>query len=152
MLLSASTFPEIHGYLHVKDNGKKSWKKMFFLLRRSGLYYSTKGTSKEPRYLQFFSEFNNADVYLLLSVKQTHGAPTKYGFCLKHNKAGGTGDVKLLCADDEESRTCWVTAIRVFKYGMQLHQNYLRPLQTKSEPSSHNVSPTVCMITFFDRI
>ncbi|XP_069080371.1 growth factor receptor-bound protein 14 isoform X3 [Pleurodeles waltl] len=99
-------------------------------------------TLKEPRYLQFFSEFNNADVYLLLSVKQTHGAPTKYGFCLKHNKAGGTGDVKLLCADDEESRTCWVTAIRVFKYGMQLHQNYLRPLQTKSEPSSHNVSPT----------
>ncbi|XP_078537767.1 growth factor receptor-bound protein 14 isoform X1 [Lissotriton helveticus] len=141
-LLSSSTFPEIHGYLHVKDNGKKSWKKLFFLLRRSGLYYSTKGTSKEPRYLHFFSEFNNAGVYLLVSVKQTHGAPTKYGFCFKNNKAGGTSDLKLLCADDEDSRTCWVTAIRVFKYGMQLYQNYLKPLQTKSEPNSQNVSPT----------
>lgn len=46
MFLSSSTYPEIHGYLHAKEQGKKSWKKLFFLLRRSGLYFSTKGTSK----------------------------------------------------------------------------------------------------------
>ncbi|XP_074071933.1 growth factor receptor-bound protein 14 isoform X4 [Macrotis lagotis] len=44
--LSSSTYPEIHGFLHAKEQGKKSWKKIYFLLRRSGLYYSTKGTSK----------------------------------------------------------------------------------------------------------
>ncbi|XP_069472413.1 growth factor receptor-bound protein 14 [Ambystoma mexicanum] len=142
MLLSSSTYPEIHGYLHGKDNGKKSWKKMYFYLRRSGLYFSTKGTSKEPRYLQFFSEFNNAGVYLLVSAKQMHGAPTQYGFCFKRDKAEEAKDLKLLCADDEESRTCWVTAIRVFKYGMQLYQNYARPRQAKSELHSQNMSPT----------
>lgn len=46
MFLSSSTYPEIHGYLHAKEQGKKSWKKLYFLLRRSGLYFSTKGTSK----------------------------------------------------------------------------------------------------------
>ncbi|XP_071475226.1 growth factor receptor-bound protein 14 isoform X2 [Marmota flaviventris] len=46
MFLSSSTYPEIHGFLHAKEQGKKSWKKIYFLLRRSGLYFSTKGTSK----------------------------------------------------------------------------------------------------------
>lgn len=46
MFLSSSTYPEIHGYLYAKEQGKKSWKKLYFLLRRSGLYFSTKGTSK----------------------------------------------------------------------------------------------------------
>lgn len=46
MFLSSSTYPEIHGYLYAKEQGKKSWKKLYFILRRSGLYFSTKGTSK----------------------------------------------------------------------------------------------------------
>uniref|UniRef100_A0A2K6DCI1 Growth factor receptor bound protein 14 n=1 Tax=Macaca nemestrina TaxID=9545 RepID=A0A2K6DCI1_MACNE len=46
MFLSSSTYPEIHGFLHAKEQGKKSWKKIYFFLRRSGLYFSTKGTSK----------------------------------------------------------------------------------------------------------
>ncbi|XP_032142469.1 growth factor receptor-bound protein 14 isoform X2 [Sapajus apella] len=46
MFLSSSTYPEIHGFLHAKEQGKKSWKKVYFFLRRSGLYFSTKGTSK----------------------------------------------------------------------------------------------------------
>ncbi|XP_036714553.1 growth factor receptor-bound protein 14 isoform X6 [Balaenoptera musculus] len=46
IFLSSSTYPEIHGFLHAKEQGKKSWKKIYFLLRRSGLYFSTKGTSK----------------------------------------------------------------------------------------------------------
>ncbi|XP_016289153.1 growth factor receptor-bound protein 14 isoform X3 [Monodelphis domestica] len=82
--LSSSTYPEIHGFLHAKEQGKKSWKKIYFLLRRSGLYYSTKGTSKEPRHLQFFSEFGSSDIYVSLAGKKTHGAPANYGFCLKY--------------------------------------------------------------------
>uniref|UniRef100_A0A4X2LVE9 Growth factor receptor-bound protein 14 n=1 Tax=Vombatus ursinus TaxID=29139 RepID=A0A4X2LVE9_VOMUR len=139
--LSSSTYPEIHGYLHAKEQGKKSWKKIYFLLRRSGLYYSTKGTSKEPRHLQFFSEFGNSDIYMALAGKKTHGAPANYGFCLKPNKAGGSRDLKLLYADEEQSRTCWVTAIRLLKYGMQLHQNYMHPCPGRSGCSSQNMSP-----------
>nr|XP_033801096.1 growth factor receptor-bound protein 14 isoform X2 [Geotrypetes seraphini] len=125
MFLNSSAYPEIHGHLHTREQGKKSWKKMYFLLRRSGLYLSMKGTSKEPRHLQFFSELNNSDIYILLAGKKMYGAPTNYGFCFKPNKTGETKDLKLLCAEDEKSRTCWVTAVRLFKHGMQLYQNYM---------------------------
>ncbi|NXW51256.1 GRB14 protein, partial [Nyctiprogne leucopyga] len=129
MFLSSSTYPEIHGYLHAKEQGKKSWKKLYFILRRSGLYFSTKGTSKEPRHLQFFCEFSNSDMYMSSTGKKISGAPTNYGFCFKPNKSGGTRDLKQLCADDEQSRTCWMTAVRLLKYGMQLYQNYMQPYQ-----------------------
>uniref|UniRef100_A0A8C5L799 Growth factor receptor-bound protein 14 n=1 Tax=Jaculus jaculus TaxID=51337 RepID=A0A8C5L799_JACJA len=141
MFLSSTTYPEIHGFLHAKEQGKKAWKKVYFLLRRSGLYFSTKGTSKEPRHLQFFSEFGTSDVYVSLAGKKKHGAPTIYGFCFKPNKAGGPRDPKMLCAEEEQSRTCWVTAIRLLKYGMQLYQNYMHPYQGRSGRSSQNMSP-----------
>lgn len=44
--LNSSTCPEVHGHLHAKEQSKKSWKKFYFVLRRSGLYFSNKGTSK----------------------------------------------------------------------------------------------------------
>uniref|UniRef100_A0A9J7ZKW8 Growth factor receptor bound protein 14 n=1 Tax=Cyprinus carpio carpio TaxID=630221 RepID=A0A9J7ZKW8_CYPCA len=81
--LSSSSCPEIHGFLHAKEHGRKSWKKFYFVLRRSGLYFSNKGTSKEPRHLQFIAEFSDSDVYTLLSGKKVYGAPTDYGFCVK---------------------------------------------------------------------
>ena len=38
---------ELCGWLYVSDVGsKKSWKKLYCMLRNSGLYYSSKGTSK----------------------------------------------------------------------------------------------------------
>lgn len=44
-LFDSCTPPDIQGYLSMKE-GKKSWKKYFCVLRSSGLYYSSKGTSK----------------------------------------------------------------------------------------------------------
>ncbi|XP_026530264.1 growth factor receptor-bound protein 14-like [Notechis scutatus] len=132
MFLSSTAYPEIHGYLHFKEQGKKTWKKMYFLLRRSGLYFSTKGTSKEPRHLQLFSEFSSSDIYVSLRGKKISGVPATFGFCFKPYKAGGTKDLKYLYADSEQSRTCWMTAIRLLKYGMQLYQNYTQPYQGRS--------------------
>ncbi|XP_075036845.1 growth factor receptor-bound protein 14 isoform X4 [Mixophyes fleayi] len=117
MFLSTSTYPEVHGYLYMSEKGKKSWKKLFFVLRRSGLYFSTKGTSKDPRHLQFFSDFSQSNVYMLLSARKVFGAPTDYGLCLKPNKTGGTKEMKLLCAESEGSKICWMTAIRLYKLG-----------------------------------
>ncbi|XP_053554361.1 growth factor receptor-bound protein 14 [Bombina bombina] len=141
MFLSTNMYPEVHSYLYMAEKGKKSWRKMFFVLRRSGLYFSTKGISKDPRHLQFFSDFNQSDVYLLLSGKKLYGAPTDYGFCLKPSKTGRSKDLKLLCADSEESKICWVTAIRLYKYGMQIYKNYTRPEQ-ESQSSKLSLSPT----------
>uniref|UniRef100_A0A8C2YY75 Growth factor receptor bound protein 14 n=1 Tax=Cyclopterus lumpus TaxID=8103 RepID=A0A8C2YY75_CYCLU len=115
--LNSSTCPEIHGHLHAKEQSRKSWKKFYFVLRRSGLYFSNKGTSKEPRHLQFIADFSDSDVYTVFSAKKLHGAPTDYGFCVKSTKCSSARELKLLCADDEQTRTCWITAMRLLKVG-----------------------------------
>lgn len=54
--LKSSSCPEIHGHLHVKELSRKSWKKLYFILRRSGLYFSNKGTSKVRRNTWFYKK------------------------------------------------------------------------------------------------
>ncbi|XP_013407727.1 growth factor receptor-bound protein 14 isoform X2 [Lingula anatina] len=117
--------PDMQGFLHVKDAGKKSWKKMFFLLRGSGLYYSTKGTSKDPRHLVTFSQLTDCNVYLCLSAKKTFHAPTDFAFCLKPSEdVEDPKDLKCLCAEDEKSRIRWVAGLRFVKFGSKLRENY----------------------------
>uniref|UniRef100_A0A672IL60 Growth factor receptor bound protein 14 n=1 Tax=Salarias fasciatus TaxID=181472 RepID=A0A672IL60_SALFA len=124
--LKSSTCPEIHGYLHAKE--------------RSGLYFSNKGTSKEPRHLQFFADFSDSDVYTVLSAKKLHGAPTEFAFCVKvpKNNAGtcsAARDLKLLCADDEQTRTCWITAMRLLKVGLSISENSLVAMDFSGQKS-----------------
>nr|XP_058152608.1 growth factor receptor-bound protein 10 isoform X4 [Dasypus novemcinctus] len=131
--LNSSSCPEIQGFLHVKELGKKSWKKLYVCLRRSGLYCSTKGTSKEPRHLQLLADLEDSSIFALTAGRKQHSAPTDYGFCIKPNKVrSDTKELRLLCAEDEQSRTCWMTAFRLLKYGMLLYQNYRLPQQRKA--------------------
>ncbi|KAM8946758.1 growth factor receptor-bound protein 7 [Pelodytes ibericus] len=123
--LNSGSWPEIQGYLQLKESGRKVWKRFYFFLRRSGLYYSTKGTSKDPRHLQYFADVNEYNAYCLTQGKKLYSAPTDFGFCLKLCKMrSGTKGLKILCSEDERARTCWLTAIRLFKYGAQLYKNY----------------------------
>ncbi|MEQ2172069.1 hypothetical protein GOODEAATRI_017177 [Goodea atripinnis] len=84
--LSPSTCPEIQGYLYMKEVGRKSWKKVYMFLRRSGLYCSTKGTSKEPRHLQLLADLEESSIFTVITGKKQHGAPTDYTFCIKVSK------------------------------------------------------------------
>uniref|UniRef100_A0AAX7TTK8 Growth factor receptor-bound protein 10b n=1 Tax=Astatotilapia calliptera TaxID=8154 RepID=A0AAX7TTK8_ASTCA len=125
--------PEIQGHLYMKDVGRKSWKKVYMFLRRSGLYCSTKGTSKEPRHLQLLADLEDSNIFTVITGKKQHGAPTDYGFCIKPNKSrGDMKELRMLCAEDEQSRSCWMTAFRIFKYGIVLYQNYKIPQQRKT--------------------
>ncbi|XP_075868593.1 growth factor receptor-bound protein 10-like isoform X4 [Nelusetta ayraudi] len=131
--LATSSCPEIQGYLYVKEVGRKSWKKVYMFLRRSGLYCSTKGTSKEPRHLQLLADLEDGNIFTVTTGKKQHSAPTDYGFCIKPNKGRGEmKELRLLCAEDEQGRTCWMTAFRLFKYGILLYQNYKIPQQRKT--------------------
>ncbi|XP_036394777.1 growth factor receptor-bound protein 10 isoform X2 [Megalops cyprinoides] len=131
--LNSNSCPEIQGFLYVKEMGRKSWKKLYVFLRRSGLYFSTKGTSKEPRHLQLLSDLEDSNIFTVITGKKLHGAPTDYEFCIKPNKVRNEGkELRMLCAEDEQSRTCWMTAFRLFKYGILLYQNYKIPQQRKT--------------------
>ncbi|KAM3929789.1 growth factor receptor-bound protein 10 isoform 1-T1 [Leptodactylus fuscus] len=150
-LLNANSCPEIQGSLYVKEAGKKSWKKLFVCLRRSGLYCSTKGTSKEPRHLQGISDLEDSNVYSLISCKKLYNSPTDFGFCVKPNRIlTDIKELRCLCAEDEQTRTCWMTAFRLLKYGMLLYQNYRIPQQktmhtTFSAPRSVSENCLVAM-------
>jgi len=62
---SSISVPEMEGVLWLKDDGKKSWKKRYFLLRASGLYYVPKGKAKVRVCLFFCSEIH----YLLTDTQ-----------------------------------------------------------------------------------
>ncbi|XP_044191724.1 growth factor receptor-bound protein 10-like isoform X1 [Thunnus albacares] len=139
--LNSSSCPEIQGYLYVKEPGRKSWKKLYMFLRRSGLYYSTKGTSKEPRHLQLLSDLEDSNIFTIITGRKLHNAPTDYQFCIKPSKVrSDCKELKMLCAEDEQSRTCWMTAFRLLKYGIVLYQSYNVPQQRKSN-LSHFTAP-----------
>ncbi|XP_045443131.1 growth factor receptor-bound protein 10 isoform X2 [Pipistrellus kuhlii] len=130
--LNTSSCPEIQGFLQVKELGRKSWKKMYLCLRRSGLYCSTKGSSKEPRHLQLMADLEDCSVFTVISGKKQYHTPTEFGFCLKPNKVlQETKELRVLCAEDEQGRLCWITAFRLLKYGMSLYQNYRLPNHRK---------------------
>ncbi|XP_078501788.1 growth factor receptor-bound protein 7 isoform X1 [Lissotriton helveticus] len=123
--LNSGSCPEIQGFLHLKEIGRKVWKRFYFFLRRSGLYYSTKGTSKDPRHLQYFADVSESTAYLVTQGKKLYSAPTEFGFCLKpHKTRTGNKGLKICCSEDEQSRKCWMMAFRLFKSGLQLFKNY----------------------------
>ncbi|KAG7219801.1 hypothetical protein INR49_005822 [Caranx melampygus] len=170
-LLRSGTCPEIQGFLQVKEAGKKTWKKVYFFLRRSGLYCSTKGSSKvresttsesktsesslslspvvfrnnrsqvklftfvlnvflcvglqEPRHLQYVADLEDLNVYTVVNGRKLYGAPADFTFCIKPSRNPvRVQDLKILCAENEQTRTCWTSSFRLFKHGKQLQCNY----------------------------
>ncbi|XP_052326042.1 growth factor receptor-bound protein 10-like isoform X2 [Oncorhynchus keta] len=139
--LNSSSCPEVHGFLYLKASGRKSWKRLSMFLRRSGLYYSTKGSSKEPRHLQLLSDLEDSSVFTVTTGRKLHNAPTDYTFCIKPSKVRSEcKELRMLCAEDEQSRTCWMTAFRLLKYGILLDPNYKSPQQRMS-PVPHFSTP-----------
>ncbi|XP_073686718.1 growth factor receptor-bound protein 7-like [Garra rufa] len=86
-MVKSGSCPEIQGFLHVREGGKKSWKKLYFILRRSGLYCSSKGQSKEPRHLQFVGDLEDLNVFTVFNGRKLYGAPGEHVFCIKKREA-----------------------------------------------------------------
>ncbi|XP_056218098.1 growth factor receptor-bound protein 7 isoform X3 [Falco biarmicus] len=142
--LNSGSCPEVQGFLQLREAGRKVWKRFYFSLRRSGLYYSTKGTSKDPRHLQYFADLTESNIYYVTQGKKHYGTPTEFGFCIKPSKVrSGVKGLKLLCSEDEQSRSCWMAAFRLFKYGMQLYRNYQQAQARLSQPPWIGPTPLV---------
>ncbi|POI24631.1 hypothetical protein CIB84_011618, partial [Bambusicola thoracicus] len=83
--LNSGSCPEVQGFLQLREASRKVWKRFYFSLRRSGLYYSTKGTSKDPRHLQYFADLTESNIYYVTQGKKHYGTPTEFGFCIKQS-------------------------------------------------------------------
>ncbi|KAM8966728.1 amyloid beta A4 precursor protein-binding family B member 1-interacting protein [Pelodytes ibericus] len=127
---SSVVVPEIEGALYLKEDGKKSWKKRYFLLRASGIYYVPKGKTKTSRDLACFIQFENVNVYYGIQYKVKYKAPTDHCFVLKHPQIQKESQyIKYLCCDDPWFLHQWVTGIRIAKYGKALYDNYITAAQ-----------------------
>ncbi|KAL6097640.1 apbb1ip [Pungitius sinensis] len=122
---TSTIVPDLEGVMHLKEDGKKSWKPRLFQLRASGIYYVPKGKTKSSRDLVCFVQFDNLNVYYGKDFKAKYKAPTDFCFLLKHPQIQKDSQyIKYLCCDDAWSMNLWVTGIRIAKYGPALYDNY----------------------------
>ncbi|XP_031706054.1 amyloid beta A4 precursor protein-binding family B member 1-interacting protein isoform X2 [Anarrhichthys ocellatus] len=148
--------PDLEGVMHLKEDGKKSWKMRLFQLRASGIYYVPKGKTKSSRDLVCFVQFDNLNVYYGKDFKNKYKAPTDFCFFLKHPQIQKESQyIKYLCCDDACAMNLWVTGIRIAKYGASLYENFKTAEKkaavssvwtNRSTPSSSNPStpsPTI---------
>ncbi|TRY58741.1 hypothetical protein DNTS_034567 [Danionella cerebrum] len=92
---------------------------------------------QEPRHLQLLSDLEESNIFTVTTGRKMHNAPTDFQFCIKATKCRcDLKELKMLCAEDEQSRTCWMTAFRLIKFGTLLYQNYKSPQQRKAAVSN----------------
>ncbi|XP_053090792.1 amyloid beta A4 precursor protein-binding family B member 1-interacting protein [Pangasianodon hypophthalmus] len=129
--------PDLEGVLHLKEEGKKSWKPRYFLLRASGMYYLPKGKNKSSKDMVCLVQFDNVNVYYCNEYKTRYKAPTDHCFILKHPQIQKESQyIKYLCCDDGWTMNLWVTGIRIAKYGKTLYENYKTAMRKGSSLSS----------------
>merc|ERR1712088_25868 len=117
--------PQIEGFMWLKADSKKSWKKFYFILRTSGLYYAPKG-KKTSKDLVCLTTFDVNQVYYGVGWKGKYKAPSEYCFGIKHPQiqAKNPKYIKYLCVDTQKELHEWVTGIRIAKNGRHLFDNY----------------------------
>ncbi|KAL6257636.1 hypothetical protein P5V15_011215 [Pogonomyrmex californicus] len=77
---------------------------------------------KDSEHLITLAHLSDYNVYRIPNAKRVFGAPFEWGACLRPNsnaeaedtEAGEPG-IKVIAFENEKSRTCWLTAMRLAK-------------------------------------
>lgn len=121
----AMRLPELDGILYLKE-GKKSWKKHYFVLRASGIYYTPKGKTKSSRDIVCLMKFEHVSIYNGIGFKKKLKAPTEHCFVLKHPQYHDLESkaVRCFCAEDLRTMQRWMVGIRLAKFGYKMLVDY----------------------------
>ncbi|XP_047543690.1 amyloid beta A4 precursor protein-binding family B member 1-interacting protein isoform X1 [Vanessa atalanta] len=149
--VSGHPVPPMEGPLYLKSDAKKGWKKFYFVLRPSGLYYLPKDKVKTLKELVCLATFDTNEVYLGLNWKKKYKSPTDFCFAIKHPRLQQPKSVKFikfLCADDQKTLERWITAMRIAKHGRQLLENHRSLVEELTqEDLDHLAHARSCSIT-----
>lgn len=126
--------PVVHSQLWFLEPGKVTWKRSFFCVENSSLSTCPTGT-KDSWQLQPVADLSQWNIYVPLDKNPS--GPTKYQFCLRPTRPGGSSSVDLMwfCTDTEQQRQCWIIALRLAKFGKKLRENYKEVKSRYSEQS-----------------
>nr|XP_033338565.1 growth factor receptor-bound protein 14-like isoform X5 [Megalopta genalis]XP_033338566.1 growth factor receptor-bound protein 14-like isoform X5 [Megalopta genalis] len=129
--------PQVLSPAWVRNGYFDAWRKMYLLLRNEKLYVLKKMNELSTRRFQrterltTFAHLSDFVVYKIANAKGPFRAPFEWGLCLKPSNTGetkstvaGESCVKVVAFQTERSRVCWLTAMRLAKYGKQLRDNY----------------------------
>ncbi|XP_014250737.1 growth factor receptor-bound protein 10-like isoform X2 [Cimex lectularius] len=87
---------------------------------------------KSHQELQLLADLKEYEVYTCLNAKNQLRAPTEFGICLRKSSEEDFSSGIVFSCECQRDRTCWLTAMRLAKYGKQLRENY-RAFKEKQE-------------------
>ncbi|XP_015181153.1 PREDICTED: growth factor receptor-bound protein 14-like isoform X3 [Polistes dominula] len=129
--------PQVYSPVWMKDGSSTTWKKLYMLLRDRKLYTMKKNTGAFPKrptesdLLNPIARLSDYHIYRIPNAKKYFTAPFEWGACLRPSSNSEAEDtetgehgLKVIAFNSEKARACWLTAMRLAKYGKQLRENY----------------------------
>ena len=121
------TLPHIANVVSLKIGKKGSWRKIYCVLRTSGLYYS-KSKKVSTKYLVNLVNWKNVRLYKGQRYVELYKSPEK--FCCSLIPSGPLDQIEKsivhLSFSNKQQLECWMACISLAKYSVQLFNNYLQ--------------------------
>lgn len=120
--------PQVFSLAWIRIDRLDVWRRTHMLLRDRKLYLARKDNEQQLIPLAHLSDYS---VYKIANAKKRFKAPFEWGVCLRpscnaeaDSTVHGESGLKIVVFHSEKSRVCWLTAMRLAKYGKQLRENY----------------------------